>query len=264
MNIRAAENVSPAAIYAQSLEARQALNANDLEGAWQAAQKTEAMSETALQSRKLDAEPQLPLALGAAYEVKAQVLDKQGKRSEAIQLLQHALQRWQHSSITSRLTKNLNLFTLEGKRAPAIQAARWLGARRTSILIPGKVTLLFFWAHWCSDCKAEAPVLKRLAADYGKRGLSIIGPTQLYGYTATEEHASPAIEMPYIERVFSRYYQDIPGIAVPVSEKAFEVYGASTTPTIVLVDGRGIVRLFHPGAMSEADLRSALDKLYRT
>lgn len=47
---------------------------------------------------------------------------------------------------------------------------------------------------------------------------------------------------------------------VPVSEKNFDTYGASTTPTIVLIDRRGIVRLYHPGAMTEAELRSAIEK----
>jgi thioredoxin-related protein len=37
--------------------------------------------------------------------------------------------------------------------------------------------------------------------------------------------------------------------AVPVSEENFKAYGASTTPTVVLIDRGGIVRLYHPGQM---------------
>ena len=37
---------------------------------------------------------------------------------------------------------------------------------------------------------------------------------------------------------------------VPVSEENLKNYGASTTPTVVLVDRAGIVRLYHPGQMT--------------
>ncbi len=41
----------------------------------------------------------------------------------------------------------------------------------------------------------------------------------------------------------------------------FERFGVSTTPTIVLIDRRGIVRLYHPGVIEEADLRAAIEPL---
>jgi thioredoxin-related protein len=43
-----------------------------------------------------------------------------------------------------------------------------------------------------------------------------------------------------------------------VNEENFGIYGASTTPTLVVVDRNGIVRLYHPGALSLQDLRSAI------
>ena len=44
----------------------------------------------------------------------------------------------------------------------------------------------------------------------------------------------------------------------PVSEENFRNYGASTTPTLVLIDRAGIVRLYHPGAMTYEELRAAI------
>jgi thioredoxin-related protein len=43
-------------------------------------------------------------------------------------------------------------------------------------------------------------------------------------------------------------------IPVPVSEKNFQVYGVSTTPTLVLIDAAGVVRLYHPGKMNYEEL----------
>ena len=45
---------------------------------------------------------------------------------------------------------------------------------------------------------------------------------------------------------------------VPVSGANFAAYGASTTPTIVLIDGQGIVRLYHPGALTETELATGI------
>jgi thioredoxin-related protein len=48
---------------------------------------------------------------------------------------------------------------------------------------------------------------------------------------------------------------------VPISEENLKNYGASTTPTLVFVDPKGIVRLYHPGAMSQAELVAGVQKI---
>jgi thioredoxin-related protein len=41
---------------------------------------------------------------------------------------------------------------------------------------------------------------------------------------------------------------------VPLSEENFKAWGASTTPTLVLIDRTGVVRLYHPGRISYEEL----------
>ena len=65
--------------------------------------------------------------------------------------------------------------------------------------------------------------------------------------------AEPAVEMPYIADVLKEFYSAVQ-MTVPVSEDTFSSYGSSTTPTIVLVDREGIVRLYHPGQMTKEEL----------
>ncbi len=97
--------------------------------------------------------------------------------------------------------------------------------------------LLFFWAHWCGDCKASIDDIARLARENPK--LAIVAPTQPYGYIAGGEEASRAREVAYIEETRAKYYGKIESMSVPVSEENFKLWGASTTPTIALVDASG-------------------------
>jgi thiol-disulfide isomerase/thioredoxin len=255
---------TPETLEALSWIARGELKAGHLDEASKKAEEVKRLCETALGSRKLDDEPHLALALGAAYEVQAQALSESHQRTEAVRLLQSAERKWRGTSIVARLQKNVNVLTLEGKPLPLLRASEWIGTKPVSEnALRGKVVLLFFWAHWCADCKAEAPILKQLGTEFEGQGLVIIGPTKLYGYTAQDEHASAAEEGAFIEKVYARFYSEIPNLHVPVGEMNFERFGASTTPTIVVADRRGIVKLYHPGLMDEASLRAAVEPLLK-
>ena len=211
--------------------------------------------------RKLDAEPHLPIALGAAYEVLAQEMDATGQHAGAVSLLRSALARYRNTSIRPRLQKNLNLLALVGQPAPPLQETQYLGPKPPALAsLKGSPVLLFFWAHWCGDCKAEVPVIARLRQEFAPEGLVVIGPTQLYGYAAQGADAAPERERTYIESVRARYYASLLDMPVPLSKQNFDAYGASTTPTLVVLNRAGQVSLYHPGALSYDELRSAVQK----
>jgi thiol-disulfide isomerase/thioredoxin len=217
--------------------------------------------QLATSKRKLDAEPHLPVALGASYEVLAQGMAEQGQHSKAVSLLRSALARYGNTSIRARLQKNLNLLALVGQPAPPLQATQYLGPKPPALAsLKGSPVLLFFWAHWCADCKAEVPVIARLRQEFAREGLVVIGPTQLYGYAAQGADASPAQERAYIETVRQRYYSSLLDMPVPLSQRNFNAYGASTTPTLVILNRAGQVGMYHPGALSYDELRSAVQK----
>ena len=189
-------------------------------------------------------------ALGAAIEVHAQALAARGQRTEAVAYLKGEIATWKDSPLASRIQKNINLLSMEGKPAPPLDESHWLGTRpQTLAALKGHPVLLFFWAHWCVDCKAEVPVLARLMQTYGPKGLVLVGPTQLYGYTADSD-AAPDVETRYIDQIRQQYYAPLGNMAVPVSTQNFDQYGCSTTPTLVLLDRGGVVRMYHPGAMT--------------
>ncbi len=259
---RSQQGVTPDYLEALSWMARASLLSHQLDKAESYAKETENLSRQLLLKRPLDAEPHLPLALGAALEVQAQVLATRGEQAQAVALLRRNLVTYRNSSIRARLQKNLNLLGLAGQAAPPLKIAAYLGPKPVALTeLKGSPVLIFFWAHWCSDCKAEGPVIARLGSEFGTRGLMMMAPTQLYGYAAQGEDAQPKDELAYVERVWQHFYPGLQNVPVPVSKENFDLYGASTTPTLVLLDRTGHVALYHPGAMPYADLRSAIEKV---
>jgi thiol-disulfide isomerase/thioredoxin len=246
---------TPEAAAALSWLARGALDRHDYDRADALAAETRKLTDQLLRTRKLDNDPWLPLALGASVEVHAQALAARGERAESVTYLRQQLQLLRATPVAERIQKNLNLLSLEGKPAPPIQAADFLGSRPPALAaLRGHAVLVFFWAHWCPDCKAEAPILADLARIYGPKGLVLLAPTKRYGYVAGGESASPAEEKSYIDKVRHQFYAALDSVPVPLDSMNFQTYGASTTPTLVLIDGNGIVRYYHPGAASEAEL----------
>jgi thiol-disulfide isomerase/thioredoxin len=259
---KAQHGVTPEYLEALSWMARGAASLGQWNQATTYASDTRRLGEHELMKRKLDAEPHLPIALGAAYEVLAQGMAEKGQHAQAVSLLRSALARYGNTSIRARLQKNLNLLALVGQPAPPLQATQYLGPKPPVLAsLKGSPVLLFFWAHWCGDCKAEIPIIARLRQEFAPRGLVVIGPTQLYGYAARGADATPTEERAYIESVRQRYYSSLLDMPAPLSQQNFNAYGASTTPTLVVLNRSGQVALYHPGALSYDELRSVLQKV---
>jgi thiol-disulfide isomerase/thioredoxin len=261
---RAQQGNTSEVIEAVSWLGRGALAERQLDRADQFAAQAQTLTLAALGSRSIDEDAKLANALGAAIEVQAQVSTARGARTDAIVFLEHELKTYRRTGIAKRIQKNINLLTLEGHPAPALDLSESLGApldRATARALGGKVVVLFFWAHWCPDCKAEGPILAKLFAKYQSDGLAIVAPTQRFGYVAGGRTAPPDEELLYIREIRDRFYPFLADLPVPVSVANHERYGVSSTPTLVILDRQGIVRLYHPGQMTEEELESRLRPL---
>ena len=261
---RAKNGVTGEYVEAYSWMGRAALAGREYDQAAAYAKQTKDLAVELLKQRPLDAEPHLPIALGAALEVQAQVLAARGERTQAVAVLQAALKTYGNTSIRARLQKNLNLLSLAGKPGPALKSDQFLGGKAPALAeLKGSPVLLFFWAHWCGDCKAEAPIITQLRSEFATQGLKVLGPTRLYGYTAQVEHASPSDELAYIDAVRHRFYGGLLDMPVPISKYNFDTYGASTTPTLVLLVRAGKVAMYHPGALPYEQLKAEIEKVAR-
>ena len=250
---RKATGVTPEWVLAYSWMGRGHLAAKHWDEADKYAAETRNFVLPMLKKRKLDDDKWLPLALGASIEVQALVYQARGERIEAVAFLRGELVQWKDTSIRTRIQKDLNVVSLVGKRAPVLSTAEFVGAQPPALAaLKGRTVLLFFWAHWCGDCKGEAETIARIAKDLP--GVAVIGPTQTYGYAAGGADVKRPEELKYIEQVRQKYYGSIRGMSVPVSEENMKIWGVSTTPTLAVINKQGFVVLYHPGRMTYEEL----------
>lgn len=258
----AANGTTPIAIEAFSWLGRGAVAAKNYDAAMTYAARTYEIVAEQLKTRKLDDEARLPIALGAAIEVTALATAGQGDRSAAVIYLRREIDTYQDTSIVERLNKNVNLLSLEDTPALPVESEKWIGAAPPSLTaLKGKPVILYLWAHWCGDCKAQGPVLEALLEKYKSTGLTVVAPTKFYGYVAKRQPAGPDEELAYITSIRDSFYPWLKPVAVPISDQIFAQYGVSTTPTLVLIDRAGNVSKYNPGQLTMEQLEPLVQKI---
>ena len=75
--------------------------------------------------------------------------------------------------------------------------------------------------------------------------------------------APPDEELRHIISVRDTYYGFLAKVPVPLSEANLKLYGVSSTPTLAILDRQGIVRLYHPGRMTEGELDAKIRPLLK-
>jgi hypothetical protein len=96
---------------------------------------------------------------------------------------------------------------------------------------------------------------------YRPQGLTLIAPTRLYGPGPEGKPATPAEEKAEIEKAWGEFYKGLEGVPVPIDTETMVRYGASATPTFVLVDRRGVVRFYTPTRLTEAALSRRIEEV---
>lgn len=108
----------------------------------------------------------------------------------------------------------------------------------------GQVVLINFWATWCAPCREEMPAIQ---SRYNRGGFAVL-----------------AIDFGESAEKIQGYFDEI-GVSLPAlldqDGAVQELYRVRGYPTSFFVDGEGVVRFYHIGQLSEADIQSYLTQL---
>ncbi|MCB9738107.1 MAG: PDZ domain-containing protein [Deltaproteobacteria bacterium] len=121
---------------------------------------------------------------------------------------------------------------LVGKKLPEVHVRRWVGDGGRAPEA-GDAMLLYVWATWCGPCKRTSPEIAEIAARAAGTGLRVVLASADRDETALEDYVAA---LP----------PDGPPVAWtgPDLLETLEVRGI---PTVVLVDGSGVIRAVHTG-----------------
>src|SRR5207344_3318165 len=96
-------------------------------------------------------------ALGAAIESEGRLRAARDGRGAALRFFEAEFSRAKDAELRCRIRKNVNLLSLEGQPAPELAIAEHVGAAPLRLAdLKGRPALVFLWAHWCGDCRAQA------------------------------------------------------------------------------------------------------------
>ncbi len=197
----------------------------------------------------------LEIPFGAAVETETQRLERTRGVSRAAEYLQGELQRV-HAPVplVARLNKRLNMLTLQGKPAPEFAVEDFVGtAPPTLASLRGKPILIFLWYEGCGDCKAQAAVLARIKSRHQAEGLQVVTLTRYY-----EDEPGRAREKSMIDSVWKAVYSDVGTVPIVISTASAELYGGSSTPTIIFIDRSGVVRRYTPTRLTEEEMEKSI------
>lgn len=121
------------------------------------------------------------------------------------------------------------------------------GKTLTAGQVEGKVVVTLFWATWCPICMSELPEYQKLYQAYKARGLEII---------AVSLDREPGVVIEYWRRS---------GYTFPAAMRTDEIRqafgGIKGTPTLYLLDRKGVLRYKHLGGLPYEELEKQVKAL---
>jgi thiol-disulfide isomerase/thioredoxin len=131
---------------------------------------------------------------------------------------------------------------LVGKPAADFTLSDLSGRKQRLSALKGKVVLLDFWATWCGPCRRELPTIVKLHKELSPRGLAVVA------VNVGEPRATVS--------GFVKQNQLTLPVWLDSDTQVSAKYGASSIPTLVVIDRAGKVTAYKVGMRDEVTLRA--------
>lgn len=150
-----------------------------------------------------------------------------------------------------------------GSPAPDFDLATLDGQRIRLSGLRGHPVVLEFFAIWCPHCQNEAPVLNQIDSAFASRGvrtLAILANPYGRHYDTsggTDRRPADRADLTWYETTFKVQYPTL----IDPSFATVNRYGASSYPTIYVIDGQGVIRFVQAGEVPYQTLANILTGL---
>ncbi|QYK50532.1 MAG: TlpA family protein disulfide reductase [Anaerolineales bacterium] len=131
-----------------------------------------------------------------------------------------------------------------GSQAPEFVLPNLDGEQVRLSDLRGQRVLLNFWATWCGPCRQEMPAIQ---ARYNHGDFAVLAVD--FGETRQQ-----------VQRFIDEIGVDLP-VLLDADGNVQELYRVRGYPTTFFIDAQGVIRFFHIGEMSAADIDNYLKQM---
>jgi thiol-disulfide isomerase/thioredoxin len=145
--------------------------------------------------------------------------------------------------------------------APEITVDNKIGNFQSLKAWKGKVVIVDFFAHWCGPCIRSFPTLRQYLADYGDKGLEVVGVTSYYSYYGAVKNVAKADELASVKNKFLPEHKMSWPVVFDAKQATQAAYGVQGIPHLVIVDRKGKIRKVEVGfnPAHEAEIRKLIE-----
>ena len=122
----------------------------------------------------------------------------------------------------------------------------------------GKVVVINFWATWCGYCVEEMPAFEKVYKEFGSNEKDVIF-LGVAGPKSKENLNNVDVEKEEVIKFLNEHKITYPNL-MDEAGKSFSEYGIRAFPTTYVIDKNGNLEGFVSGAISEEQLRKAINE----